>query len=259
MDADWSAASFRAAIDTGLRHMRETGSTTTWLLGCHDAIRVATRYGLPDEPGRRAYEVAQDWLKNDGVRPHLDRALGERRARAAILTLLALPGSTYLYQGDELGLHEVGDLPPEVLEDPLPDRSGGRWKGRDGCRVPIPWTPDRPSFGFGPVAPRLPQPGWFADAAVSHQEADPGSTLSLHREALALRARFPQVDEASWEASASEDVVHFSRPGGWHAVTNFGHESVSLPPGDVILSSAPLADGLLPPATTVWLVDEHDS
>ena len=259
IDADWSAAAFRGAIDTGLRHMRETGSTTTWLLGCHDAIRVATRYGLPAEPGHRAHEVAQDWLKNDGTRPDLDRALGERRARAAILLLLALPGSTYVYQGDELGLHEVGDLPAEILEDPLPVRSGGRWKGRDGCRVPLPWSPDGPSFGFGPVAPRLPQPGWFADVAVSRQEADPGSTLSLHRRALALRAQFPQVDEASWEASGSEEVVHFSRSGGWHAVTNFSPESVSLPPGEVILSSAQLDDGLLPPATTAWLVNDRDS
>jgi len=253
MDADWSAASFRAAIDTGLRHMRETGSTTTWLLGCHDSIRVATRFGLPAEPGRRAHEVAQDWLTSDGVQP-LDRALGERRARAAILSLLALPGSTYLYQGDELGLHEVGDLPADVLEDPLPVRSGGRWKGRDGCRVPLPWTTDGPSMGFGPAPARLPQPDWFADAAVSRQESDPDSTLSLHRQALAIRASFPPVDDAVWVSGDPDEVLHFARSDGWHSVTNFGSRPHELPAGETLLSSAPLDHGLLPQDTTAWLL-----
>jgi alpha-glucosidase len=253
MDADWTAASMRQAIDTGLQHMRQTGSTTTWLLGCHDSVRVATRYGLPRQPGRRAHEVAQEWLLSGGTAPPLDRAQGERRARAAILMLLALPGSTYVYQGEELGLHEVGDLPREVLEDPIAERSGGRWKGRDGCRVPLPWTADGPSFGFGDATPRLPQPRWFADVAVSRQESDPASTLSLYREALALRARQEPVDDAAWEPSAPGDVVHYSRPDGWHSVTNFGPDPVVLPPGKVLLSSAPLVDGRLPTDATAWV------
>jgi alpha-glucosidase len=257
MDADWSAASFRAAIDTGLRHMRETGSTTTWLLGCHDSIRVATRYGLPAEAGRRAYEVAQGWLKNHGARPPLDRALGERRARAAILTLLALPGSTYLYQGDELGLHEVGDLPPAALEDPLPDRSGGRWEGRDGCRVPMPWTLDGPSFGFGPVAARMPQPPWFADYAVALQEGDPHSTLSLYREALALRRKLPPTADIAWATPTRPDVLHLSRPDGLHSVTNFGPEPIPLPCGAIVLASARVEGGLLPQDTTAWVLQHH--
>ena len=183
----------------------------------------------------------------------LNRALGERRARAAILTLLALPGSTYLYQGDELGLHEVGDLPREALQDPIAVRSGGQWKGRDGCRVPLPWTSDGPSFGFGPAAPQLPQPSSFAAVAVDRQEADPASTLALHRAALALRATFDHVDDASWESSPSDEVLHLSRPGGWHVVTNFAGNPVELPPGEVILSSGPLVGGLLPRDTAAWL------
>ncbi|UOY00169.1 alpha-amylase family glycosyl hydrolase [Blastococcus sp. PRF04-17] len=253
MDADWTAASFHEAIDTGLRHMRETGATTTWLLGCHDSVRVATRYGMPRRAGSRAYEVAQEWLRNDGADPPLDRQLGERRARAAILLLLALPGSTYVYQGDELGLHEVGDLPAEVLEDPLPVRSGGRWEGRDGCRVPLPWTPDGPSFGFGPGPPRLPQPAWFAAAAVSRQETEATSTLNLYRAALAIRRGFPPVDDASWR-TADPEVLHVARPDGWHTVTNFGSGLVPLPQGTVLLASAPLEAGLLPPDTTAWVV-----
>jgi alpha-glucosidase len=255
MDADWRADAFRKAVDTGLEHMRLTGSTTTWLLGCHDSVRVATRYGLPAEPGRRAHEVAQEWLRTDGAAPPLDRALGERRARAAILLLLALPGSTYLYQGDELGLHEVGDLPAGVLEDPIAERSGGRWKGRDGCRVPLPWTPDGPSLGFGPSGSRLPQPDWFADVAASLQDVDPGSTLSLHRAALAFRARQEPSMAMSWVPSAP-DVLSFGRPGRWRAVTNFGADPVELPPGTVVLTSAPLEAGWLPVDTTAWVVED---
>ena len=111
---------------------------------------MATRYGLPLEDERSALQVAQSWLLTDGTTPRLDRALGERRARAAIMILLALPGSTYIYQGDELGLQEVGDL-LEVLEDPMATRSTTD-KGRDGCRVPLPWTPEGPSYGFGSQA-----------------------------------------------------------------------------------------------------------
>jgi alpha-glucosidase len=198
--------------------------------------------------------VAQSWLRCEGEAPPLDRALGERRARAAVLLLLALPGSTYLYQGDELGLHEVGDLPADLLEDPIAARSGGRWKGRDGCRVPLPWAPDGPSLGFGPAAPRLPQPAWFADSAVSRQEEEPRSTLRLHREAVALRKGFPKVDAAWWEDDRSDEVLHFSRPGGWHSITNFGAVPVDLPAGRVILVSEPLAGDRLPPATTAWLM-----
>ena len=253
MDADWRATDFRRAIDTGLAHMRETGSTTTWLLGCHDSVRVATRYGLPAEPGVRAHEVARRWLLADGRTPPLDREVGRRRARAAILTLLALPGSAYVYQGDELGLHEVGDLPREVLEDPIAARSGGRHKGRDGCRVPLPWTSEGPSLGFGPGEARLPQPAWFAEDAVRRQEGDPASTLSLYREALAVRAQHAPADDASWVPGSSEDVLHVARPDGWQSVTNFGSEPVPLPDGKVLLSSAPLDDGLLPPDTTAWL------
>ena len=123
----------------------------------------------------------------DGPHEALDEQLGLRRARAAVLLLLALPGSTYLYQGEELGLPEVWDLDPTVLDDPVWTMSGHTLKGRDGCRVPIPWTTEPPSFGFGTAEPWLPQPAAFADFAVSAQEDDPASTLNLYRTALRLR------------------------------------------------------------------------
>jgi alpha-glucosidase len=250
-DADWCAEDFREVIKIGLADMINTGSTTSWLLGCHDTPRVATRYGLPIDDGRPAQEVARAWLRSDGSTPSLDRALGERRARAAIIMLLALPGSAYVYQGEELGLHEVAELPREALEDPMASRSTTA-KGRDGCRVPLPWTSAGPSYGFSPAAAHLPQPDWFGGYAVSAQDADPDSTLNLYRRALALRSRLLVGGGFKWVDSESS-IVHFARPGGIRCLTNFGAEPLALPAGAALLSSAPLEDGRLPGDTTVWL------
>ncbi|KUL21317.1 glycoside hydrolase family 13 protein [Streptomyces regalis] len=252
-EAGWWSADFRKAIDSGLEQTYEHGSTTTWLLGCHDAPRVATRYGLPEDPELTTMNAARQWLLTDGTTPTLDRALGERRARAAALVTLALPGSTYIYQGEELGLHEVGDLPPEVLEDPIATRSGGREKGRDGCRVPLPWAADGPSFGFGPGPARPPQPSWFESYAVSVQAEDPDSTLTLYRRAMQLRTALNTGADFEWIESGPADVLQFRRSGGWLCLANFGTESVALPAGEVLLSSAPLEAGRLPQDATAWL------
>ena len=249
-DADWRIEHYVQVINTGLADMISYGSTTSWLLGCHDISRVASRYGLPLADDRPAYRVARDWLLTDGTTPRLDRALGERRVRAAIMILLALPGSAYIYQGDELGLHEVADLPREALEDPVASRSTTD-KGRDGCRVPLPWSAAAPSYGFGSQAAHLPQPDWFAAYAVSVQEADPDSTLNLYRRALGLRGLF-SGSELSWVES-EPSVLHFARPGGVRCLTNFGAEPVALPAGEILLSSGPLDHALLPSDTTVWL------
>jgi alpha-glucosidase len=249
-DADWRPDDFRKVINSGLEDMITTDSTTSWLLGCHDTPRVATRYGLPLEDHRPAQQVARAWLLSDGATPRLDRGLGERRARAAIMILLALPGSAYIYQGEELGLHEVPDLPREALEDPMASRSSSE-KGRDGCRVPLPWSPQGTSYGFGSGTAHLPQPDWFAAYAVSVQDADPDSTLNLYRDALALRRLFTGSD-LSWVES-EPSVLHFVRPGGVRCLTNFGAEPVAQPPGEVLLSSAHLDRGRVPGDTTVWL------
>ncbi|MCE3274886.1 MAG: aglA [Propionibacteriaceae bacterium] len=251
LDADWRADDYRSVINSGIADMISNGSTTSWLLSCHDTPRVATRYGLPLEKDRLAQQVARAWLLNDGATPRLDPALGERRARAAIMILLALPGSTYIYQGDELGLHEVADLPREALEDPMASRST-KEKGRDGCRVPLPWSSDGPSYGFGAQAAHLPQPDWFSAYAVSVQEADPRSTLNLYRRALALRGGLFAGNDFGW-VDSEPSVLHFACGDGVRCVTNFGADPASLPPGEVILGSAPLADGRLPSDTTVWL------
>lgn len=250
-DADWRSADYREVINSGLADMINFASTTSWLLGCHDTPRVATRYGLPLEEDRPAQQVAREWLLADGATPRLDQALGERRARAAIMILLALPGSVYIYQGDELGLQEVADLPREVLEDPMASRTT-KEKGRDGCRVPLPWSADGPSYGFGQHVGHLPQPEWFAAYAVSVQEADPGSMLNLYRRALALRSELHMGNDLRWVESESS-VLHFVRPGNVRCITNFGAEPIALPVGEILLTSAQLDHGRLPSDTTVWL------
>ncbi len=250
LEAGWDADAFRTAISESLRFARRTGASSTWVLSNHDVVRHPTRYGLP-QPGDRM-AIAQAWLASGGTDPVLDRARGLRRARAATLLVLALPGSSYLYQGEELGLHEVAELPEDALQDPTWKRSGHTFKGRDGCRVPLPWTAGGPSYGFGPAAAHLPQPGWFGEAAVSVQEQNPSSTLSLYRAALRLRRSLQGPEELGW-LDAPDTVLHLVRPGGWQSVTNFGTEALLMPPGDVLLSSGELTGGRLPGETTVWL------
>ncbi|HET6698584.1 MAG TPA: alpha-amylase family glycosyl hydrolase [Nocardioidaceae bacterium] len=255
LQADWDARVLRDIISHNLAQAAEAATSSTWVLSNHDVVRHATRYGLPPGGGK----VGQDgkaWLLTDGREPQLDAARGLRRARAATLLMLALPGSAYLYQGEELGLHEVGDLPAEVLQDPTYRRSQGREKGRDGCRVPLPWTRTGDSFGFGPGGAHLPQPAWFADCSVEAQEGVADSTLRLYRAALAARRELLAEEKLVWVEAGPDtgsDVLHFVRPGGWQVVTNLGDASTPLPPGEVLLGSGPVADGQLPPDTTVWL------
>jgi alpha-glucosidase len=245
LSASWDAAQFTAIIDASLRSAAGVGSNATWVLSNHDVVRHATRYGLPPdvEPGL--------WLL-DGPPELLDAERGARRARAAALLTFALPGSVYVYQGDELGLPEAWQLPTEVLQDPIWNDSGHTVKGRDGCRVPIPWEPTGPSLGFGDVQGWLPQPPEFVSLAASVQESDPASTLRLYQTALALRRdRLRSAAELTW-LDAGADVIAFQRSDGVRCVVNMGDVPIPLPPGRVVLSSAPLA-GDLPPDVAVWL------
>ncbi len=186
----------------------------------------------------------------------VDPALGLRRARAAALLMLALPGSAYVYQGEEVGLPEVVDLPEEVLADPIWERSGHRVRGRDGSRVPIPWTRSGPSLGFGAGEPWLPQPAGWAELSVEAQEGVDGSTLELYRAALRLRRQLPG-DDLVWVESAP-DTLSFRRRAVdgtvLGCVVNLGPEPVALPAYDeVLLASQPLDGDRLPSDTAVWL------
>jgi len=194
-----------------------------------------------------------EWLMTDGQSPAADLELGLRRARAGSLLMLALPGSAYLYQGEELGLTEVADLPASSLQDPIWERTLNTSKGRDGCRVPLPWSSEGPSYGFGGGGAWLPQPPVFAASSVAAESGVPGSTLELYRAALRLRRELQTDETLEWVETGNPDVVHFVRPGGWHCVTNFGTEPATLPDGTVRVASAPLEGGLLPGATTAWL------
>jgi alpha-glucosidase len=217
----------------------------------HDVVRHATRYGLPDGTDLAA------WLMTDGTQPPEDISVGLNRARAATLLALALPGSTYLYQGEELGLREVATIPRDQLQDPMWERTGRRVKGRDGCRVPLPWTTDGPSFGFGDHDAHLPQPDWFKDYAIETQDEHRDSTLNLYRRALRLRRTLLRDNPgATFEWTAGPPEVLQFRIGTWTNVTNFGATAATLPAGTIVLSSRALAsDRRLPPNTTAWIID----
>jgi alpha-glucosidase len=183
--------------------------------------------------------------------------LGLARARAATLLMLALPGSAYLYQGEELGLPEVLDIPDELRQDPRFHNSGGAARGRDGCRVPLPWSGSAAPFGFGPdgTTPWLPQPAGWAALTVEAQRADPASTWSLYRDALRLRRELRLgLGELSWLDGPGPEVLAFSRP-GLVCATNCGTTAVQLPHpyGELALASGPVPDpGVLPANTTTW-------
>jgi len=254
--ADFDAEQFHAIITKNLSEAKHSGTSSTWVFSNHDVVRHATRYGLPKGGGRDGQggkgQDGKAWLLSGGTTPELDIELGQRRARAASLLMLALPGSAYLYQGEELGLPEVADLPDADRQDPSFFRNFGVEKGRDGCRVPLPWTVEGKSFGFGDGGAHLPQPEWFGAYSVQAQDGDSSSTLELYRRALELRHRLQAAEELQWVPSAP-DVLHFVRPGGWQSVTNFGAEPVALPEGTVVVSSSPLADGKLPADSTAWI------
>ncbi|WP_223695380.1 glycoside hydrolase family 13 protein [Leifsonia poae] len=250
LKATWDAAQFRRIVEENLDLSAQSGSSSTWVFSNHDMVRHATRFGLPSTDSE-----GHAWLLSHGVEPREDRDLGLRRANAATLLAMALPGSVYLYQGEELGLPEVADIPGDDRQDPTFFRTGGQEIGRDGCRVPLPWTADGPSFGFGAGGAHLPQPAWFAEFAVDTQSGRSGSVLSLYQDALAGR-RMLQTDERLEWLDIAPDVVAFRRPNGWTSATNFGSHSVTLEAERVYLFS----DGSVPtdgpvrlePDTTVW-------
>jgi alpha-glucosidase len=255
--APWEAAPLHTTIDQCLAAAAAVGAPATWVLSNHDVTRHATRYARLDSTGGGVSDEARV-----GPRTPLDPARGLRRARAATLLLLALPGSAYVYQGEELGLPEVVDLPEEVLADPIWERSGHRVRGRDGCRVPIPWTTDGPSLGFGSGDPWLPQPASFARLSVQAEEGVPDSTLELYRSALAHRRALAVEHAVDWLASPEGSLAFRRRTGdgSWVVcVVACTSAAVPLPAYDeVLVASDDLATGpdgetLLPGDTAVWL------
>lgn len=234
VQARWRADEFRSAIHHELATVAGTGSPPCWVLSNHDVTRHVSRYG-------------------EGL-------AGTRRARAAILLELALPGVAYLYNGEELGLPNC-ELPDEVLQDPNWERSGHTERGRDACRIPMPWTTGEPPYGFSPsgVPTWLPIPAGWSPLSAQAQESDPASMLSLYRAALALRGKHPGfAGELEW-LDAPVGALSFRRDGGLVCLTNFTNTAVDLPAeltaSSILLSSEPLIDGRLPGDASAWFAD----
>jgi alpha-glucosidase len=235
--AGWDAADLRRTATSSLQANRTVGAPVMWVLSNHDITRHVTRYGRPQA------QRSHDPLHGSG-NGTTDVALGRRRARAALLLELALPGGVYLYQGEELGLEEVENLPEELLQDPTWKRSGHTERGRDGCRVPMPWTTRGPSLGFGSDGSWLPQPAGWAQLSVQAQEGDPSSILTLYRDALRQRSQLASLgggtgDDLEW-LDLGRSVVAFTREPGFVCVVNVGAEPVTLP-ADLAVANVVLA------------------
>jgi alpha-glucosidase len=228
LTADWTLDDLRDAVTHSLAAVAGTAAPACWVLSNHDRPRHVTRYGGGE--------------------------LGTRRARAAALLQLALPGAAYVYNGDELGMPDV-ELPDEALQDPIWERSGHAERGRDACRIPMPWAGDQPSYGFSSRPDTwLPMPEGWGPLTAEAQAADPSSIQSLYRTALTLRASSPVVAGAGLEwVPAPEGCLAFRRPGGLVCLVNLSPEAVPLPEGRVLLASAEVDGGTLPVDAAVWL------
>ncbi|HAQ59751.1 MAG TPA: alpha-amylase [Microbacterium sp.] len=248
LQTPWSAARLRAVVSESLAAYGAVGAPSTWVLSNHDVIRHASRLALTGE-----IPQGSGIGPRSEVQPIPD--LGLRRARAASTMMLALPGSAYLYQGEELGLPEVVDLPDHARQDPTWFRTRGERYGRDGCRVPIPWTATGASYGFNDSGEAwLPQPDQWAQLARDVQVDDPDSTLSLYRHALRQRREHGLgTGTLTWSDGYGDHVVAF-RNGDITVIANAGTEPVALPEASaVVLISGPLEDGMIGSDTTVWL------
>jgi glycosidase len=243
--APWDARALSQVIDRGLETVAAGGSPVAWVLNNHDMPRSVTRYagGAP------------------GIAPG-DTELGLTRARAAALLMLALPGSAFLYQGEELGLPEVTDLPDSVLTDPMFRRTDGARRGRDGCRVPLPWAATQDAFGFSPTgspaATWLPQPEWFTHHSVDRQLGSGESMLRLYREAIALRHRIPALSSDGFRWLPTEPgVLGFVREDGFACIVNCSTRPVCAPlESELLLGSHPDVGEKLPPNSAGWFLLE---
>ncbi len=248
LETNWDAAALRRAIDASMTVNESVGAPTTWVLSNHDVVRHVSRLGLnsdgPRPNGIRAGDAQPDY------------EFGLRRAKASTLLMLGLPGSAYLYQGEELGLPDHTSLDDDLRQDPTWWRSEYTEAGRDGCRVPLPWEADAPGLGFGPSERTwLPQPDSYVALARDRQVGVEGSTLEMYQSALALRRAFKLgAGSLEWNVDRGADVVAFTN-GEVTVIANMGEVAIPLPFSEVLMASGDLTDdGLLPPDVTAWLV-----
>jgi len=241
LDAGWDKEALVSAINESFDAFDSVGAPSTWVLSNHDVIRHASRFG-----GNYGRATASDGIGPDNPQP--DNELGLKRARGATLFMLGLPGASYLYQGEELGLPEHTTIEPKHRQDPTFERTGGVRVGRDGCRVPLPWEGGQPSNGFSSAAGWLPQPSSYAELSRKTQEGRAGSTLELYRAALKLRKELA-LGEGSFDWISHGDVLSYQN-GELTISHNFGTEPQKLA-GDVLIRSGN-EDGPLRPGETAW-------
>ena len=246
--AGWNMKTVLKLAKTNLAAAKATGSSTTWVLSNHDVIRQVTRFALPKVKDWAA------WYRENRFDAKLDLELGTNRSKAMTMLLLALPGSTYMYQGEELGLPEVLDIQPNDMQDPQFFRNPEVGMSRDGCRVPLPWETSGKSYGFGSNGSHLPMPAWYGQYSVQSEFGKAGTVLSFYQETVALRKSLQTKEDVQWISHGFfSKVIHFARPNGWQSITNFGSKPVKLPVGKLLSSSTPLVDGKLPANATAWL------
>ncbi|AEV87720.1 alpha-glucosidase [Actinoplanes sp. SE50] len=237
----WDPALLRSCIDRTLDAHVKVGAPATWVLSNHDVTRHVTRYGRTDTTFS---------FENNLDGTPVDLELGTRRARAAALLSLSLPGATYVYQGEELGLWENENIPEEQIQDPMYGRRGHT---RDGCRVPLPWSGDEPPFGFSSTDPWLPQPAEWKDRTVAAQTGDPNSMLELYRSAIRLRGEHLDDPAMTW-FDHGDDVLAYHRGADFACLLNLSGAPVRLPEHQtILLASGPLDGDLLPRDTAIWL------
>jgi len=247
----FEAAAFRESVEAAYASLSRDHGVPTWTLNNHDVHRSVSRYGLVEPAPTTSADPHALRVRRRG---RVDLELGTRRATAALLFMLALPGSVYLYQGEELGLPEVQDLPDEARQDPMWERSGHTDYGRDGARVPLPWTDDDATFGFSSGTPWLPLPDWFADFAVSREEEDPASVLHRYRAALRARREIDQTTTLEWLDAGRPDVLAFRR-GDVVCVTVFDGSPYVVPQewgGPLLASDAGIEGTTLQAGCTGW-------
>lgn len=251
----WDIQDLKRNIDLSLQAIQSVGAPASWVFNNHDVVRSVDRFALGLRPG-----VGETTFDRHGDVSKLNLEIGIRRARSGALLMLALPGGAYIYQGEELALPEVRDIPEDRLEDPRWFLSEKTDKGRDGCRVPLPWSVNESgSFGFsinvklGKDNSWLPQPNWWGNYSAENQEHDPNSTLNLYRKALEIRKTEIGLGdgELDW-LNMSDQVLAFKRPGNFACIVNFG-AAFKIPNGEVLIASTPIKDGILPEDGALWM------
>ena len=248
LDAGWDKEKLVSAITESFEAFDSVGAPSTWVLNNHDVIRHASRFG-----GDYGRATASDGIGPENPQP--DNELGLQRAKAATLFMLGLPGASYLYQGEELGLPEHTTIAPEHRQDPTFFRTSGQRVGRDGCRVPLPWKKGNASNGFNNSGLAwLPQPSSYAALSLDQQEKDPTSTLSLYRQMLTIRKEL-RLGEGSFDWLSQAEALSYKN-GSVTVIHNFSSEPIALPQGQLLLSSLPLnAQGQLNPNDTAWVLN----